>query len=235
MRVLVVDDDVVSRMMLMHLIDACGSHEIAEAEDGEDAWRQLDAGPVPGIVFCDLRMPRLSGMDLLVRVRADPRFARLPFVLVSAAGDAATMEEAAGMGVDGYIVKPFQGEDVRLHMARLAAGAQQGGGDDEAPLAVARRLGIDAARVQLYLDGLGRQLLAAGAEVAALEGDADAQCARVKRLREGCATLGLRGAAARLEQLAQPDGAPLRAAAVEAALQYALAAVERQRQRLASA
>ena len=232
MKVLVVDDDVVSRMMLMHLIDACGSHEILEAEDGEDAWRQLDAGPVPGMVFCDLRMPRLSGLGLLERVRADPRLARLPFVLVSAAGDAATMEDAAGKGVDGYIVKPFQGEDVRLHMERLAAPGQ--GGEDD-PAEVARRLGIEPSRLKLYLDGLLRQLQAAGGEIAALHDDQDAQRARLGRLREGCATLGLREAAARLDQLAQAPGDALALEQVDAALEAALAAVRRQQQRLHNA
>jgi two-component system chemotaxis response regulator CheY len=232
MRVLVVDDDVVSRMMLMHLIDACGSHEIVEAEDGEDAWRQLDAGLAPGMVFCDLRMPRLSGMGLLERVRADARLARLPFVLVSAAGDAATMQDAAGKGVDGYIVKPFQGEDVRLHIERLGTPAQ---GVDDAPFEVARRLGIDAARLELYLDGLLRQLQAAGIEIAALRDDPDAQRARLGRLREGCATLGLRDAAARLDQLAQGPDPALEPGQVDTALQAAIAAAQRQLQRLRSA
>lgn len=232
MRVLVVDDDVVSRMMLMHLIDACGSHEIVEAEDGEDAWRQLDAGLAPAMVFCDLRMPRLSGLGLLERVRADARMARLPFVLVSAAGDAATMEDAAGKGVDGYIVKPFQGEDVRLHMERLALAGQ--GGEDP-PLDVARRLGIDAARLQLYLDGLLRQLQAAGREIAALDEDPDMQRVRLGRLREGCATLGLRDAAARLDQMAQSPDEAFNPPNVDAALQVAVAAVQRQQQRLQGA
>jgi CheY-like chemotaxis protein len=75
MKVLVVDDDVVSRMVLMHLIDSCGSFDIVEAEDGADAWQQLEAGLRPAICFCDLRMPRLSGMELLQRVKATPKSA----------------------------------------------------------------------------------------------------------------------------------------------------------------
>jgi CheY-like chemotaxis protein len=72
MKVLVVDDDVVSRMMLMHLVDSCGKYDILEAEDGADAWRQLEAGLRPAITFCDLRMPQLSGTELLARVKAHP-------------------------------------------------------------------------------------------------------------------------------------------------------------------
>jgi two-component system chemotaxis response regulator CheY len=89
MKVLVVDDDVVSRMVLMHLIDACGKFEILEAEDGEDAWQQMAGGLRPAICFCDLRMPRLSGMDLLQRVKADSTLDAMPFVLVTSANDSA--------------------------------------------------------------------------------------------------------------------------------------------------
>ncbi|MFS2020103.1 response regulator transcription factor [Massilia sp. CT11-108] len=48
---------------------ASGVFDVLEAEDGADAWAQLDAGANPALLFCDLRMPRLSGMELLARVR----------------------------------------------------------------------------------------------------------------------------------------------------------------------
>ena len=230
MNVLVVDDDVVARMMLMHLVDSCGSHSIVEADDGADAWRQLEAGLRPDIVFCDLRMPQLSGLELLERVRADERMAALPFVLVSAAADAVTQGEAAALGASGYIVKPFRQDDVRAQFARLFPTA--GAADptpDEAPHAVARRLGIDGARLRLYLDGLARQLQVALREPAA--GDEGAQ-ARLNRLREGCKTLGLYAAAAALAQVAaerHPEPAQ-----VSAALAGASAAVARQIERAAA-
>ena len=209
MQVLIVDDDVVSRMVLMHMIDSAGSYDVLEAEDGEEAWRQLDAGTSPAMLFCDLRMPRLSGMELLARVKADPRFAGLPFVLVSAAGDGATMERALGLGADGYIVKPFDGDAVRVHLNRLAGSAQR----DESPVATMRRLGIDAARLLLYLGGLQRQLAAAGADIGQLlaAGQADAARAQLSRLAEGCRTLGLSKAAAALDAQA---ALPLPAAAM---------------------
>lgn len=235
MKVLVVDDDVVSRMMLMHLIDSCGSHEILEAEDGEDAWRQLEQGLEPAIVFCDLRMPRLSGLGLLERLRADPARAGMRFVLVSAAADAATMAEADGLGADGYIVKPFQAEDVRLQFERHAGTAP--GDEDEAPPEVLRRLGIDAARLRLYLDGLQRQLGAAGPELATLlaAGDPDAALGRIKRLREGCATLGLRGAASHLARLETLEAGALTPDALGQALARAGAGALRQAERAAGA
>jgi two-component system chemotaxis response regulator CheY len=201
-KILIVDDDVVARMVLMHLVDGAGRHEILEAEDGEDAWQQLEAaaasadGVLPAMLFCDLRMPRLSGMELLARVKADPRFASLPFVLASAAGDAATMEQALSLGAHGYIVKPFDGPKVAAQLACLAAPPPRQ--DDEAPAASARRLGIGIERLLVYLGGLERQLAAAGPELEALlaGGRPDAAQALLARLADGCRTLGLHGAAA---------------------------------------
>ena len=220
MNVLVVDDDVVARMMLMHLVDSCGSHAIVEADDGADAWRQLEAGLRPDIVFCDLRMPHLSGLELLQRVRHDPLLAALPFVLVSAASDSATMDEAAQAGASGYIVKPFRHDDVRVQFERLLPPADANDANDEAPDAVVRRLGIDVERLRLYLDGLARQLQAAQAGLA--EGAEGAQ--QLARLRAGCSMLGLHGAAEALER------APL-----AAGLAQAQAAVMRQIERAARA
>jgi len=208
MKVLIVDDDVVSRMMLMHMIDstATGTFDVLEAEDGEEAWARLDGGADPAILFCDLRMPRLSGMELLARVKADERFSRLPFVLVSAAADGATMEQALGLGAAGYIVKPFDGDRVAHHLDRLVHGA------DESPAATLHRLGIDAARLLLYLGGLQRQLVSAGTELAQLLAASQLDIARahLKRLGEGCRTLGLHGAAAAFDALSStPDYARL--------------------------
>jgi len=228
MKVLVVDDDVVARMMLMHLIDSCGRHEIIEAEDGAEAWSMLAAavpGQAPDIVFCDLRMPHLSGLELLQRLRAHAPLATLPFVLVSAAADGATRDEAMALGADGYIVKPFRQDDVRAQFERIfAAPGPEDGMEDETPADVAARLGIDAARLRLYYEGLGRQLEAAGLELSAA--DADTVAARLARLREGCAMLGLHSAVAALEEAGTAQ-APDRAR-VAAALELAIRVVQRQ-------
>ena len=237
MRVMIIDDDVVSRMVLMHLVDSAGAFEVLEAEDGEDAWRQLRAGARPAIVFCDLRMPHLSGMELLARVKADAAYAGMPFVLVSAAGDAATMEQALGLGADGYIVKPFDSAKVGAYLARLvdAGAADAGGADigkDESPDATMRRLGIDATRLRLYLGGLERQLAGAVQEIKQLEagGRADAAHAALARLGEGCAMLGLHGAAA---GLAAVEGGGLPGLeGLETQLGAALAAVLRRQEML---
>jgi two-component system chemotaxis response regulator CheY len=235
MKVLVVDDDVVSRMVLMHLVDSCGAYEVYEAEDGEDAWQQLLEGLRPAILFCDLRMPRCSGMELLERVKADRGFDGMRFVLASSASDHATMATASSLGADGYIVKPFDHDMVRAQMAGLAASAD----DVESPFATIARLGISSERLQAYLGGFERQLEAAVVELGALatsgtgndaDKDADKDVrARLERLHAGCVTLGLAGPAAGFDALA--TGA-LEGGRVQAALAAALATVREQGERV---
>ncbi|MFD2366096.1 response regulator [Pseudoduganella sp. GCM10020061] len=225
-KVLVVDDDVVSRMMLMHLVDACGEFEIGEAEDGEDAWTQLEAGIAPAIVFCDLRMPRLSGLELLRRMRASARHAAVPFVLATSANDRETVEQAGDYGACGFIAKPLQPEQVRAQLGQCLGGAAAAAAGAEAPAATMRRLGIDAARLAAYLGGLFRQIDEGGQETGLMLalGERDAVRQRLARLREGCATLGLSAAAAALDACSsEPEEAALRAA-----LAQAMGAVERQ-------
>ena len=221
MEVLVVDDDVVSRMVLMHLVDSCGPFDIVEAEDGQDAWEQLSAGLRPAICFCDLRMPRLSGMELLAKVKGAPAFADMQFVMVTSATETATVDQAAGLGADGYIVKPFQAEQVNACMAPFVFAPDVdcvgAGSNTETPQATMARLAIGAERLLIYLGGLQSQLSAASSDLAALlaRGDHASARAQLERLHAGCLTLGLDAAALTLRAI--PDGA-IDAAKVQAVL-----------------
>ncbi|ELX13274.1 response regulator receiver domain-containing protein [Janthinobacterium sp. HH01] len=204
MKVLVVDDDVVSRMVLMHLIDSCGKFDIVEAEDGADAWQQLEDGLRPAICFCDLRMPRLSGMELLQRVKGHAEINTMPFVLVTSANDKDTVQEATQAGAAGYIVKPFQAEQVRVHLVNFLDQAASGYDHHaEEPATTLRRLGINAERLLVYLSGFQNQLTAASGDIDALlaKGQQQEAHARIDRLHAGCVTLGLDGAAAALKSL----------------------------------
>jgi two-component system chemotaxis response regulator CheY len=231
MKVLVVDDDVVSRMVLMHLIDSCGAFEIVEAEDGADAWQQLEAGLRPAICFCDLRMPRLSGMELLQRIKQHPALQAMPFVLVTSATDGDTVQLATASGASGYVVKPFQADQVRVHLARFLAPPPPPAGTPEpaaeTPAATQLRLGINAERLLAYLGGFQNQLAAAGQELQQLLDGGELQVVRLRleRLQTGCVTLGLHGAADGLQAVL---AGRLSGAAVQAALADVQRAVTRQ-------
>jgi two-component system chemotaxis response regulator CheY len=228
-KVLIVDDDIVSRMVLMHLVDTTGRFEIHEAGDGQEAWDMLQGGLQPAIVFCDLRMPRMSGMELLRHVRGDAAMNKLPFVLVSSATERETVEQASDFGASGYIVKPFEADQLRTHLQPFIQAPEgvEPALAAEAPRQTLQRLGIKPDRLLAYLGGFEAQLGSANSEVKRhLErGEGDAALQRIERLHTGCVTLGLTGAAAALKDCAS---AGLSAECAQRAIDSTLRSVQRQ-------
>jgi two-component system chemotaxis response regulator CheY len=150
-------------------------------------------------------MPRLSGIDLLQRVKADVELSAMPFVLVTSATDKDTVLEATKAGAAGYVVKPFQAEQVRVHLAAFLDQAANGYEHlAEDPAATMQRLGINSERLLVYLNGFHNQLTSAGSELEALfaNGEQHEAQLRIDRLHAGCVTLGLSGAAAALKSFA---------------------------------
>jgi two-component system chemotaxis response regulator CheY len=107
-RILVVDDMMTMRKIVSKSCKDLGFTEIVEAADGQLAWDTLQSSDSPfGLVISDWNMPNCTGIDLLKRVRADGRFKKLPFVLLTAESEGHQVAEAVKSGVDNYIVKPF--------------------------------------------------------------------------------------------------------------------------------
>lgn len=199
MKALVVDDDIVSRMALVDLLAGYGVFDLVEAEDGEAAWTLLAAGLRPAICFCDVRMPRMSGIDLLQKMKEEADLAALPFVLVSSASDRDTVLHALKLGALGYILKPLHAADARAHLEKIFKVTLDKLAED--PAGTALRLNIGALRLHAYLEAFAAQLGAGRAELAALlaDGNSGAAQVRIDAFYTGCMTLGLWQAGAALE------------------------------------
>ncbi len=108
--ILAVDDDAMMRLLLGENLSEAG-FEVLLAEDGEDAWQQLqDNSERVECLVLDRMMPNLDGMGLLLRVKADERFKHLPVIFETAAGEPAEMAEGIAAGAYYYLVKPFDGD-----------------------------------------------------------------------------------------------------------------------------
>ncbi|MEP7121228.1 MAG: response regulator [Byssovorax sp.] len=103
-RVLVVDDSVTTRQLERSILEAAG-YEVDVARDGQEAWDRLAAGEMFDLVVSDVEMPRLDGFQLVARVRAAARTARLPVVLVTARDSDADRHRALEVGASAYVVK----------------------------------------------------------------------------------------------------------------------------------
>jgi DNA-binding response OmpR family regulator len=115
---LVVDDSQVIRDLIAVNLQLEG-FEVTTAGDGEEALR-LAADIVPDVITLDVMMPRLSGLDTLVRLRADPRTASVPVVMVTGRAQPADVARGEELGVDAYLTKPFEPAELIEVVLRLA-------------------------------------------------------------------------------------------------------------------
>jgi two-component system chemotaxis response regulator CheY len=191
MKALVVDDDVVSRMALTDLLSVYGLFDLVEAADGEEAWEMLEGGLRPVICFCDVRMPRMSGIALLEHMKQHDALSEVPFVLVSSASDRDTVLQAVKLGAVGYILKPLHAADARAHLEKIFKVTLDKLAEN--PLATLKRLNIGPDRLTAYLGAFRDQLTNARKEVARLldAGQASEARTRVDAVHAGCMTLGL--------------------------------------------
>jgi chemosensory pili system protein ChpA (sensor histidine kinase/response regulator) len=116
---LVVDDSRSSRRTLAHILRRRGFN-IVEAVDGMDAVRQLKSQTFD-VIFTDLEMPQLNGLDLLREIRANSRTADVPVVIVSSRGEESFRKRARELRVTDYITKPVPDAVIMQILARLEA------------------------------------------------------------------------------------------------------------------
>jgi CheY-like chemotaxis protein len=117
-RVLVVDDDDVIRQLITVNLELEG-FEVATAVDGQDCLdKVVDVDPV--VVTLDIMMPRLDGWEAASRLRADPRTADIKVVLLSARAQEADLQRGDRIGVDAYLTKPFDPDELIATVRRLA-------------------------------------------------------------------------------------------------------------------
>jgi DNA-binding response OmpR family regulator len=133
-RVLVVDDDPITRELLRGVLERAG-HDVREAADGRAGLRDLYAAP-PDLVILDVEMPELDGWTTLERIRD---ISEVPVLMLTARET--ELERVRGLkgGADDYVVKPFGHQE-------LAARVQ----------ALLRRAGNRADEQQTYADALVR-------------------------------------------------------------------------------
>ena len=105
-RLLVVDDDAFVCVLMQEILGQCG-YEVDTAADGQAAWEVLDADPARyDLVLLDKQMPRLDGISLLRRIRAEGRFADLPVIMLTADTSPEDVSQGLAEGAHYYLTKP---------------------------------------------------------------------------------------------------------------------------------
>ena len=104
-KILIVDDDVTITNLMQVLVSMNG-HQPTTVNDGLKAMETAHSVN-PDLITLDLMMPDLTGFELCELLRNDPKFAKIPIVIVSAKDDAESKEKAKRVGATDYITKPF--------------------------------------------------------------------------------------------------------------------------------
>ena len=111
MKILIVDDMSTMRKIIKNMLGKMGCDNLTEADDGAPAWEKIQDAHEAGIpyqfIVSDWNMPQLTGLELLKNIRADERFSKLPFLMVTAEAEQSNVITAVKAGVSNFVVKPF--------------------------------------------------------------------------------------------------------------------------------
>ena len=119
--VLVVDDSLTVRRVTQRLLVREG-YRVTLAKDGLEGLEKL-AEERPVVLLSDIEMPRMDGFDLVRNLRADPKLADLPVIMITSRIAQKHRDYAAELGVDHYLGKPYSEEDLLALVARYARAA----------------------------------------------------------------------------------------------------------------
>jgi two-component system, cell cycle response regulator DivK len=117
MKVLIAEDNPVNRELLRELLEL-REYEVFEAENGQEALDQI-AQLQPDLVILDIGMPVLDGFGVIERLRADPKFTRLPVLAATAYAMRGDQDRVLEAGFDGYVSKPINAVALGQEIERL--------------------------------------------------------------------------------------------------------------------
>jgi CheY-like chemotaxis protein len=118
--VLIVDDDPFIRRLIVTTLEGVSSFDLHEAGDGEEAVR-VARSEGPRLVFLDIDMPRLDGIEACRQMRAEPSMAGSKIVMLTASADESARSRAAAAGADRFLTTPFSPLDLLRLVDELSA------------------------------------------------------------------------------------------------------------------
>jgi DNA-binding response OmpR family regulator len=121
--ILIVDDQPALLESLAMVLESEG-YEVLTAEDGHQALAILEEQPVD-LILADIAMPNLNGYQLYQRVRADRRWVTVPFIFLTARAMDSDIRYGKELGVDDYLTKPIEPEDLLATVHGRLRRAQQ--------------------------------------------------------------------------------------------------------------
>jgi chemosensory pili system protein ChpA (sensor histidine kinase/response regulator) len=116
---LVVDDSITVRRVTQRLLERNGMR-VMTARDGADAMALL-ADHVPDIILLDIEMPRMDGFEFAKTIKADHNLVDIPIIMITSRTAEKHRNRAAELGIDLYLGKPYQEEELLRNLRELLA------------------------------------------------------------------------------------------------------------------
>ena|SRR5215218_2650589 len=125
-RLILVADDDADILALVAFRLRCDGHDVVTAGNGEDAL-ELARERTPDLLVLDIRMPGVTGLDVLRELRSSEATGAIPVILMTASVQDESLERGYAAGADDYVMKPFSTEDLTRRVEALLAGASPQG------------------------------------------------------------------------------------------------------------
>ncbi len=103
-----------------------GPFRVTLVYDGAEAMRALEQYPDVALVLLDLMMPERTGLEVLAAMRGDPRWATLPCIILTAAGQDERYDEAMRLGASDFMTKPFSPKRMFARVVELTGASKDG-------------------------------------------------------------------------------------------------------------
>ncbi len=110
-KILLVDDIKEFRSLVKIILS--GNYDVVTAVDGEDALKKIKEGLSPDVIVTDLIMPRIDGYQLINKIKSVDSFKNIPVIVLSNVDGAKERKDLEKRGVSGYIIKPFNSQELR--------------------------------------------------------------------------------------------------------------------------
>ena len=117
-KILIVDDFATMRRILKNILKQLDFKNLVEADDGTSAWEILEGQDVD-LIISDWNMPKMTGLELLKKVRGSDKYKTTPFLMVTAEAQKQNVIEAVQAGVSNYVVKPFTAEAISEKLEKI--------------------------------------------------------------------------------------------------------------------
>ncbi len=116
-KIIVIDDSRTVRVEVIAILRELGFLNIQEAIDGKDAWKSIAAEGSANepfeLILSDINMPKMTGLQLLKKIKATACYSKVPVIMISAESEQMTILESISEGASDYILKPFNKKVVK--------------------------------------------------------------------------------------------------------------------------